>query len=170
MCKQFEGASSLHRLTARSWSHGLTTRTHEHWETICTQVPLGSDRQSQSDTVRRVTAIECPEEWGSCGPLVFSGREAEVLSGTQNMEAQRGLRKGQHSSPPPVCVHILCLPHLVSFSLSLSLSLSHTYSSLPFWEIKGVICFCEESIMPLHSSWCHYITQWALKYIYIYIK
>ena len=69
------------------------------------------DGQSQSASWSHSQVKAEPVLGATCGG------EAEVLSGALNMEAQLGLRKGQYSSPPQVCVRILYLPPL---------SLSHT--------------------------------------------
>ena len=59
------------------------------------------------------------------------------------METQRGLRKGQYSSPPPVCVYIL----------RLCLSLSHLQPISTFRVIQRDLYFCQESvIMSVHNK------------------
>ena len=91
------------------WNH-LYTGTHG--QSLSTS---WSHNQVRADATLSAT-------WGGlkCLPPPLQ-RSTKVLSGTLNIEVQRGLRKGKYSSPLPVWIRI-------SLSLSLSLSLSHTHT------------------------------------------
>ena len=85
--------------------------------------------------------------WNTVENLSSKKQEHKAL----NMESQRGLRKGQYSSPPLVCVRVLCLPVSVSFTL---------IEFQPLREINRDVHFYIKKLYA--SSLCRYITHTLL--------
>ena len=67
-----------------------------------------------------------------------------------NIESQRGLKKGQYSSPSPVRVF-----HFPVYHLQNILDLSRNNK-------ERVIFFIKKSAMPLHSFWLYNSSTWPV--------
>ena len=109
---------SSHGLTARSKSRGVTTWNGWYSESIC--ISTSSNRQLRSATVSesRSAALGATHRGGNShsAPRPRSRRSAKWVPEYDTTWLRR---KGQYSSPQPVCVRVLRLPLSPSVCLAL---------------------------------------------------